>query len=165
MTESQTAQETAPGGPPLPNWMFRYIINPVIKGVLRSPLHGSMSRFLMVLTFTGRKSGKRYSTPVGYFRDGDTISFFTERPWWKNLQDGAPVEMLVQRQKLRGRANAVTDSMEIAQVMLSEMHELGVESTARRLRLKVESGVTPSLEDIAAQTQGRIMILIQIADQ
>src|SRR5262249_17743027 len=49
----------------LPEPLF-VVINPVIRALLRSPVHGLMSKSLMLITFTGRKSGRRYTTPVRY---------------------------------------------------------------------------------------------------
>ena len=74
--------------------------NLFVKPLLRSPLHFLLSGSLMLVTFTGRKSGKVYSTPVQYVRDGDSIVFFTQpaRTWWKNLRGGSPVTL-----RLKGR--------------------------------------------------------------
>lgn len=49
----------------------------------------------MVLSFTGRKTGKQYATPVGYVRDGNTILVFTHSAWRSNFKDPAPVQMLI----------------------------------------------------------------------
>ena len=49
------------------------IYNALMKSVLRSPLHGMVSKNFMLITFTGRRSGKVYTTPVNYVRDGDSI--------------------------------------------------------------------------------------------
>jgi hypothetical protein len=35
------------------------LVNPVLKAVLRSPLHRRLSKSLALLTFTGRTSGRR----------------------------------------------------------------------------------------------------------
>jgi hypothetical protein len=77
---------------PAPRWMFT-LTNPLIKMLLRSPLHGGLSKRLMVLSFTGRKSGQRYSTPVGYLQDGNRILVFTHSVWRNNFQQPAPVTM------------------------------------------------------------------------
>lgn len=59
-----------------------------MKAILRSPLHGLVSNNLMLITFTGRTSGKTYTTPVNYVRDGETLIVLshTDRTWWKNLR-------------------------------------------------------------------------------
>ena len=42
------------------------LYNPLMKWLLRSPLHGVVSKMYLLVTFTGRKSGTVYSTPVEY---------------------------------------------------------------------------------------------------
>ena len=78
-------------------------VNPVIVGILRSPLHGLMSSGLLLLTVTGRRTGRRYTIPVGYQRDGDRLVILVSKArrknWWRNYLDPAPVEMLVAGQK------------------------------------------------------------------
>ena len=59
-------QARDPAEPPFPPWVFKWIMNPAIKLILRSPLHGLMSKRLLLITFTGRKSGKQFTTPLGY---------------------------------------------------------------------------------------------------
>jgi hypothetical protein len=69
------------------------IINPMMRMLLKSPLHSFLSGSLMLITFTGRKSGRQFTTPVRYVRDGKTIRCFTsaENKWWRNLRGGADV--------------------------------------------------------------------------
>jgi hypothetical protein len=40
----------------------------------------------MIITFTGKKSGKQYATPVSYFQENGSIVCFTHGHWWKNLR-------------------------------------------------------------------------------
>ena len=55
--------------------------------LLRSPLHFLMSRSLLLITYEGRKSGRRYTTPLRYTREGEVIRCFTSgtTQWWRNL--------------------------------------------------------------------------------
>ena len=39
--------------------------NDFMAWVLRSPFHGMLSKGMMLITITGRKTGKTYTTPVG----------------------------------------------------------------------------------------------------
>ena len=50
------------------------LYNPLVLLLLRSPLRVAMSNSTMLLTFTGRKSGRTYTTPVNYVRDGTKCS-------------------------------------------------------------------------------------------
>ena len=40
------------------------IVNRAMKFMLRSPLHSIVDKKILLVTFTGRKSGKTYTTPV-----------------------------------------------------------------------------------------------------
>src|SRR5215212_3691467 len=86
--------------PLAPLWLFR-ALNPLMRALLRSPLHGLLSGMLMLLSYTGRKSGKIYTIPIGYFVWGEgELMAFTSARWWTNLRDGAPVTLLLKRQLL-----------------------------------------------------------------
>ena len=73
------------------------VVNPVVRAVLRSPAHGLLSGHLALLTVTGRRSGRTFTFPVGYHRDGDRVTIGVDWPerkrWWRNLSDAAPVEI------------------------------------------------------------------------
>jgi deazaflavin-dependent oxidoreductase (nitroreductase family) len=86
-------------------------LNPLIVGILRSPLHGLLSGGLMLLTVTGRRSGRRYTFPVGYQRHGDEIivmvSEARRKSWWRNFAESGPVELRVRGRSLSGEARLV----------------------------------------------------------
>jgi hypothetical protein len=86
--------------------------NPAMRILLGSPLHWPLSRWFAILSWTGRKTGRRYSTPVSYVRHGSTAWITTADRWWHNLIDGAPVSIRIRRQWHEGRGVAVTDRIE-----------------------------------------------------
>jgi len=85
---------------------FMTRVNPLIVGILRSPLHFMLSPGLLLLTVTGRRTGRRYTIPVGFQRDAERfvilVSKARRKNWWRNFIEPAPVEMLVARKELRG---------------------------------------------------------------
>jgi hypothetical protein len=58
--------------------------------ILRSPLHQLMSGKYAIIEFTGRKSGRVYTTPVAYVRDGDRVLLSTDSHWWGRRARGGP---------------------------------------------------------------------------
>jgi hypothetical protein len=74
---------------------FLSLINPFMKRTLASPLHFLFSRWFVLLSFTGHKSGRRISTPVSYFRRDGTLVLTTKRPWWRNLEATGRVDATV----------------------------------------------------------------------
>jgi hypothetical protein len=80
----------------MPEFMF-VIINPIMKFLLRSPLHGILSDSIMIIGFTGRKSGRQYETPVRYVRMAGNIRCYSsdDTMWWRNLRGGARVTLRI----------------------------------------------------------------------
>ena len=90
-------------------WVVRSILNPLAKGILRSPLHGIMSRRLLLITFAGRKSGKPHTTHISYVQQGNTLLLGVGGPWWKNLRGGVAGQVRVRGKTYTGRAEVWTD--------------------------------------------------------
>lgn len=62
--------------------------NNFVKFFLRTPLYVFMGD-TMLITVTGLKTGVKYTTPVGFYRDGDTLWIISsrDRTWWRNVVD------------------------------------------------------------------------------
>ena len=92
----------------IPFTVVNNVVNPVIAAVLRSPAHQLLSHNMLLLTVTGRRSGKRFTFPVSYVRRaGDTVNIGIVMPesklWWRNLTDGgAPVTVLLRGSEIDG---------------------------------------------------------------
>jgi len=95
-------------------WASR--LNPLVAAVLRSPLHFLLSRGLVLLTVTGRHSGRRYAIPVGYQRDGEDlvvmVSEAKKKQWWRNYYEPAQVAVRMRGVDRTGRAELVAPGSE-----------------------------------------------------
>ena len=85
--------------------------NPLVCAVLRSPLHWLLSLGLMLITVTGRRSGRRYTIPVGYHQLDDCIVVLVaearSKQWWRNYRIPGGVELHVRGTTRRGTAHAL----------------------------------------------------------
>ena len=63
----------------------------------------------MLITFTGRKSKKVFTTPVRYIVSDDIVRCFTssENLWWRNLRGGADVVLRIRGIEAPYRATAI----------------------------------------------------------
>ncbi|WP_415379241.1 nitroreductase/quinone reductase family protein [Halosimplex sp. TS25] len=147
-------------GPPVPDAAYR-VINPVVERVLRSPRHSLMSDSLMLLTFTGRKSGREYTIPVGYWVDDGTLIVTTHSPWWRNLRDGAPVDVLLRGERHEGVATARPDSADVARYMERFIERNGVDA-ARRLGIAVAGDRAPTRAELEAGVEGTVVVEIEL---
>ena len=73
-------------------------INPLVTGLLRSPIHGIASASLCVFSYRGRRSGKSYTTPLSFMQEGSTVLLLSSHNtrWWNNfLDEPADVEIVI----------------------------------------------------------------------
>jgi hypothetical protein len=92
--------------------LLALIANPVHSALLRSPLHTLVSHRMILLTFYGRKSGRKYTIPVYYVRVGQEVRFFTDRSrsWRLNLTRGTWVKVCVRGVRYDGIVEQVPAS-------------------------------------------------------
>ena len=90
---------------------FFKLINLVVRLLLSSPVHGLVSDSLLVIEFAGRKSGRRYKTPVRYVDSGELIQCFTSKSgqWWRNVAAADQVTVLIAGVQSVCRPVVVTD--------------------------------------------------------
>ena len=101
-----TADPTVTLPPSPPKWVIA-ILNALIGLLLRSPLHAPLSRVTILLSFTGAKSGKRYTFPVGYYdHHGSDLAVIPHHAWWKNLRGSVPVTVWLKGRKYQATASA-----------------------------------------------------------
>lgn len=86
--------------------------NPVMRRILESPIHSPLSRWFAVLAWTGRKTGRRHSTPVSYVREGSTIWVTTGDRWSRHAADGGPIALRLAGRWRDGTATRLTDHAE-----------------------------------------------------
>ena len=75
---------------------------------------GLVNRNITMLSYTGRRSGRRFTTPVSYRRTGDDITIAANLPetktWWRNfLGNGAPLTLQLDGTERAGMGVATRD--------------------------------------------------------
>ena len=94
---------------PRPPRPVRTLANAIVTTILRSPWHGIRSDRLLLLTFTGRKSGKEFTTPMRYVQEGEILRMKVVYPWWKNLVGEATVRVLLCGEMRTGTAEVLPE--------------------------------------------------------
>lgn len=90
-------------------------VNKVVVGLRDVPLVGKLVRKgITVVSYTGRKSGRTFSTPVGYQRKGDTVNIQVMMPddktWWRNFSgEGGPLTLELDGTERTGHATSHRD--------------------------------------------------------
>jgi hypothetical protein len=133
------------GAKPLaPLWIFK-IANPIVSALLRSPLHGLMSKMLMLIRYKGHKSGKVFTHPIGYFEwDKDKLMAFTSAHWWVNLRDGKPVTLLIRGQQHQAIPTPIHERETVINTLEEFVKRLGAK-TAQQLPIGLLRDREPSV--------------------
>jgi len=135
------------------------IANVAIRPLLRSRFHRILSSRLMLLDYTGQKTGRRYTFPIGYFPwdDGDVLSFSSLRGWPAAIE-GAPKIRILVRGQWSDAQPTVTKDREVKADVLGEFAERNGPRAARGLLLGLPGGRLPSREELLAAADKTIII-------
>ncbi len=136
-------------------------VTSAMKFVLRSPVHGIVSKSVLLITFTGRKSGKAYSTPVSYSQNGDQVTIFSHADWWKNLRSDRPVSLRIQGRDLQGYAEPVAEDKQAIAARLAA-HLRKVPSDARWYGVTFDDQGNPRAGEVEKAVQTVVMISVQL---
>lgn len=140
---------------------MRGLTNLVPAMVLRSPAHRLMSRKYALISFAGRRSGRRYTTPVAYVREGNRVSLSTDSAWWRNLSGGAPVELRLKGKVVSGVGTVIGDEQEAIAALRCLVD--AIPSYARPARLRRIGGRVPDEELTRAVRAGRRSIKVELS--
>jgi hypothetical protein len=94
--------------------VYNHTVNHAVKAILRSPAHGMLSGKLLVMTVTGRRTGKKRTFPVAYEeREPGKLHIHIDWPdkkvWWRNLKQPSPVSVRLRGKELHGIGHAQGD--------------------------------------------------------
>lgn len=94
--------------PGVPDWTPPAWLYAMMNTMLRTPgIQRVVGESTVLISFSGRRSGTRYTTPITYPPDGNEIQVITNRfrTWWGNLQDEPEVELRLAGATVAGRAS------------------------------------------------------------
>ena len=88
------------------------IANPLVRWALSSRAHRPFSGALLVLSYTGRRSGRAHSLPLQYARSGDGLVVMagtaSQKTWWRNFRTPTPVTVTLAGKSLPWVAQVLT---------------------------------------------------------
>jgi hypothetical protein len=125
------------------------LVNPVMRRLLASPLHRAGSGQLMLLRYTGRRSGRRFALPVARQDHEGRIAVFTNSAWRHNFRGGHAAELVNRRQPVAVRGTLVDDVDEVVDAYERRIEALGWEAAQRRLGIRVNVGRAPTRDELA----------------
>lgn len=125
------------------------LANPLVRAVLRSPLHGTVDGAMIILHVKGRRSGRRYDIPVGYVEvDGRSV-VVTQHAWRANLRGGADVEVTHEGRRRPMHADLEEEPAAVAATLHAVIERIGRRAARRRIGLTVNVDRTPTEAELA----------------
>jgi deazaflavin-dependent oxidoreductase (nitroreductase family) len=93
------------------------LINVPMRFLLSLPFPTPLSGQLMLLSFTGRKTGKAYRQPVSYVRDADVLLTPGGGNWKLNLRQDQPIKVRFRGRDVRLRPELIEDPGEVERLL------------------------------------------------
>jgi hypothetical protein len=132
--------------------------NDFVAFFLRTPLHVFMGN-TMLITVIGCRTGRKYSTPVGFYHEDDCLWVLTsrDRTWWRNVKNGAKVSLLLKGKAVSAFAEAELDETAVEERMLDYIRQMPMAAKPLGIRMENKS---PNPEDIARVTRDRLFVKV-----
>ena len=122
--------------------------NPVVRLLLRSPLHGMLDSATLLLHVTGRKTGRRYDIPVNYVDLDGRLTIVTIAAWRVNLRGGADVEVTLRGHRRPMHALLTEDPAAVAVSYQTLITRLGWDKARRYLGISVRGRRPPTVLEL-----------------
>lgn len=133
--------------------------NDFVTFFLRTPLHVFLGN-TMLITVTGCKTGRKYSTPVGFYRENDSLWILTsrDRTWWRNVKNGSKVSLLLKGKYVDAFAQAELDEKDVEARLFDYIRQMPMAAKPLGIRMENKS---PNREDVVRIAKDRLFVKVR----
>jgi hypothetical protein len=124
-------------------------VNPVVQFLLHTPVMGSARKQMMVLSFSGRTSGRRYTVPVSAHHIDGVLYALTGARWRLNFRDGANSEVFYDGTTTMMRGELVEEPTTVADLYYRCARTYGPRRAQRSFGMKFSTEGLPSPDQFA----------------
>lgn len=138
-------------------------LNAMMKLFLKTPLlQNGLGKRLALLSFTGRRSGRRYTIPMSYARDGDTVFMMTQkdRSWWRNFADQPEVELRLAGRVVTGTAEAHIGTEDDVTEVVEHLSTRPVDAKAYGVIRLADGSIDP--DSVKPSLSGRVLVHVHL---
>ncbi len=143
---------------------FMNFFNGFTKVILRSRFHGMMSDSILLISLTGRKTGKTITTPVNYVLTGREVLITSdlEKSWWLNLRVNKSVAILLKNQEIRCEANLIEKGDQL--IPWLNKYFTGLPTAGKFLKVDRNTDGTFDPQSLQRAAIGRVMIVCTLPE-
>lgn len=147
---------------PPPEWLIR-LGNPVVRGLLQSPLHFLLGKGYAVLRVRGHKSGTEYVIPVAWHEVNDEVYVLTAAGWRRNFDEATDVEVTHAGRRMKKKAELVANPEATARTYLRAVEAYGARRAKRRTGVAIDPE-RAGFEEMAAACESDHLTAIRLND-
>jgi hypothetical protein len=125
------------------------VVNPALNLLLRTPLAGPARKQLMVLSFTGRKTGRPYTIPLSAHVIDHDLYTLTGASWKQNFRNGAPAQVVYDGKTTAMRGELIRDRTVVSDLFHRCAESYGVQRAQRMMGLKFRDQRIPTREEFS----------------
>jgi hypothetical protein len=144
------------------NLIFR-TVNFTLAAILRSPLHGLLSRKLLLITVIGRRSQRTYTVPVIYQQHDRDVRILSERSdrWWRNLRGGAAITLHMRGHIFHGQGDTIEEVCEVLPPLTEYLQSSA--NSARMLNVKRDPQGQFNRDDLRRAAERSVVVRVILA--
>ena len=138
----------------IPEFMF-CVLNPMMRLALHSPAHFVFSSNILVVKYTGRKTGRSYEVPLRYVEKDGVVQCYSDKRagWWPNLRNNDNVILRIRGRDRRYSTQVLTDDSEkIREELMEYLNDFPGDAVYHDVRLDANRKPLESDIDIAVNT-------------
>ncbi|TQE20426.1 DUF385 domain-containing protein [Streptomyces ipomoeae] len=117
----------------------------------------------MLLSYTGRKSGRRFTVPISYWEwdPGTVLAMSSHLGWIRNLRTGPTVGLRLRGRELDAIPTVFEDRTAIAE-LLAEFARRNGPRAAKRLMLGLPGDRQPTVEELQVASQKTHLVIFRL---
>ena len=139
------------------------VVNPILRLLLRTPVLGAARKQLMVVSFSGRKSGRQYAIPLSAHWIDNDLYALTGAPWQRNFRgDGAAAQVLHDGKTTTMHGELIQDGSVVADLYRRCSESYGVKGAQRMIGLKFRNQRIPTLEEFSEAVEQNHLAAIRL---
>jgi hypothetical protein len=134
-------------------------VNPVVRFLVD---RGRLGNQLLILHYTGRRTGRRFDIPAGYHVIDGVVSVLTNSGWRHNFTGGKDIDITLRGERQGARAVLIDKRDTVADVYERLIGELGPSRAERRLGLRINLDRAPTRGELRDAVQRSGLSIVQI---
>ena len=137
-------------------------VNPLLAAILRSPLHGLMSRQILLVRYRGRKSGRTLETPLSYVLQAGVPHLVTRTSaWWRSVVEDPDLAVWLRGERRAAFARRLPAGSAEARAAYADFMKRNPGTATSLYGIRMADGV-PDAADLARAIEESVVVRLEL---